>query len=88
MNWVSKIGNLMPLSSELNSSIGHSDFSKKINEFGNSELKIVKEFYLKYKERRVWTKEDAEARTSELAELTNNPLASKELLTKHKIITI
>lgn len=70
--WVSTIGNLLPLSGEINSSIGNSTFEKKLPEFKKSELRIVKQFYSKYENKKTWTEQDAMSRNEELAEATYN----------------
>lgn len=68
--WVSKMGNLLPLSGEINSSIGNSKLEIKLKELEKSELKIVKEFCEQYKELKVWTESESEKRTEKLAEQT------------------
>lgn len=73
-SWVSKMGNLLPLSGEINSSIGNANLEIKMKEFEKSELKIVKEFCSEYKTLKVWTKEESEKRTENLAERTYNLL--------------
>jgi uncharacterized protein with ParB-like and HNH nuclease domain len=70
--WVSKMGNLLPLSGEINSSIGNSKLETKLKEFEKSELKIVKEFCFEYKSLTTWTETDSIKRTETLAEKTYN----------------
>lgn len=70
--WVSKMGNLLPLSGEINSIIGNSKLDIKLKEFKKSELKIIKEFCIKYDGLKVWTEIESQKRTEELAEKTYN----------------
>lgn len=68
--WVSKIGNLIPLSGEINSKMGDVGFQKKLIEFQKSELLVVKDFSDKHKTLANWTENDVNNRTLQLAELT------------------
>ena len=65
--WVWKIGNLLPLSSEINSKIGNDNFQKKLLFYKTSELKLTKDFYDKYKSQNDWTELDVDQRTTALA---------------------
>lgn len=71
-SWVSKMGNLLPLSGEINSSIGNAKLEVKLKELEKSELKIVKEFCVEYKELKIWTQAESQKRTEVLAEKTYN----------------
>ena len=64
------MGNLLPLSGEINSSMGNSKLEIKLKELEKSELKIVKEFCDQYKDLKVWTESESEKRTEKLAEQT------------------
>ncbi|MBG6186324.1 hypothetical protein IWX80_000659 [Flavobacterium sp. CAN_S2] len=68
--WVSKMGNLLPLSGEINSAIGNSKLEVKLKELKKSELKVVKEFCDQYRDLKVWTEVESEKRTESLAEKT------------------
>lgn len=71
-DWVSSIGNLIPLAEKINSSIGNIEFEKKIIEFKKSELKTVKEFCEKYQHIKTWNEDIVKIRTEELAKFTYN----------------
>ncbi|NML20241.1 DUF262 domain-containing protein [Pseudoflavitalea sp. G-6-1-2] len=65
--WVWKIGNLLPLASEINSKVGNKDLKTKIPHYRKSAFKITQDFCIKYKNQGSWTDKDAEQRTTELA---------------------
>lgn len=62
------IGNILPLDNKINNAIGNIDFKDKVEHFGRSELKIVKEFVEEYKDID-WNEECINNRTKELAKL-------------------
>jgi len=69
MPWVWQIGNLIPLSSEINSKIGDIEFKRKLPYYQKSELKITLDFYNKYKSQSDWTDVDVIQRTKDLAKI-------------------
>lgn len=64
-----EIGNLLPLSKEINSSLKDKALEFKLPEFKLSELKLVKEFADKNKTKKLWEENDINNRTVELAKV-------------------
>jgi hypothetical protein len=65
-----KIGNLLPLSSNINQNCGDEDFQKKIEKYKNSNFKTVKDF-LEFNSSKIeWTTKDINDRTETLAKLS------------------
>lgn len=63
-----RIGNILPLSKEINSNVKDDNLEKKMPEFLKSELKAVKEFSDKHNSKTKWTNEDIDERTNELSD--------------------
>lgn len=61
------IGNLLPLSAELNSDCGSKPLDKKIEIYKKSNFSTVKDFCKTYAEKKEWTVSDINNRTEELA---------------------
>lgn len=61
--YIGMIGNLLPLSKEINSDMGNIAFLKKIEYLNKSELNIVKEFIKDYGSKEEWNEEDINKRT-------------------------
>lgn len=67
-----KLGNLLPLSKEINSSLKDKDLQFKVPELKKSELKTIKEFIEMNETKPQWEKTDIEKRTQELSNLAYN----------------
>lgn len=66
---VGKLGNLLPLGIELNSTIGDKEFSSKTKAYQASQYQSVIKFLEEYKDKKDWTEEDINNRTVRLAEI-------------------
>lgn len=66
---VGKLGNLLPLGIELNSTIGDKKFAFKIKAYQESQYQSVIKFIEEYKDKKEWTEEDINNRTVRLAEI-------------------
>ena len=66
---VGKLGNLLPLGIELNSTIGDKEFASKIKSYQASRYQSVIKFIEEYKDKKEWTEEDINNRTVRLAEI-------------------
>ncbi|CAH1224440.1 DUF262 domain-containing protein [Paenibacillus sp. JJ-223] len=68
------IGNLLPLSQELNTKCGSKNFKDKKKIYCDSQFKVVEEFMGEHHEKNEWTIEDINARTKFLADLAFNKI--------------
>lgn len=68
-NCVGYVGNLLPLSSELNSACKSKTFTQKMELYKKSQFITVKEFCDTYEDKSEWTEVDINQRTEELAKL-------------------
>ena len=66
---IGKIGNLLPIASEINNEADISKYQEKIKIFKKSQLEIVKEFIIKYGTLSDWTDEDINKRTEDMAKI-------------------
>lgn len=65
-----KIGNLLPLSGNINQNCGDENLEKKIVKYKNSNFKMVKDFLEYNQDRSEWTSKDINERTENLAKLS------------------
>lgn len=63
---VSKLGNLLPMSTKLNNKIGNKDFDKKIEYYKKSNLLSVKKFVSEYGSNLTWKEQEINDRTEEV----------------------
>lgn len=69
---IGKLGNLLPLSGLINSTIGNADFNKKVESYRDSRLETVKEFVDTYGEYKIWDEDAIIKRTSAMAHFAYN----------------
>lgn len=65
-----KIGNLLPLSGNINQNCGDEELDKKIIKYKNSNFKMVKDFLEYNQNKNEWTSKDINERTENLAKLS------------------
>ena len=63
------IGNLLILGADLNSDIGNLPFEKKLEKYKTSNFKSTLQFYEENRNKTIWTKEDIDKRTIDIADL-------------------
>ena len=66
-NYVGYIGNLLPLSAELNSACKSKTFAQKMELYKKSQFITVKEFCNTHENKSEWSENDINQRTEELA---------------------
>lgn len=66
------IGNLLPLSQEINSRLQGCSFQEKLIEYDQSQYKTVQKFVLENKDKEIWNEDSINLRTAELSELAYN----------------
>ncbi|MDD3130077.1 MAG: HNH endonuclease family protein, partial [Candidatus Izemoplasmatales bacterium] len=65
---VSKLGNLLPMSTKLNNKMGNKDFEKKIEYYKKSNLLSVKKFVSEYGSNLTWKEQEINERTEKIVD--------------------